>query len=332
MYVDAYITIAPDATNPVGVPHTFTVTVKKNLGLGGGYVAAAGEHVNFTLTNGGNAAPSSTPQSSTCDNAGANTNASGQCTIVFNSQTPGTVTGHATVTLTIGGVTLTRDTDDTGQNSDDAVKTYITGAIKILKNSTKGGAVAQAGAVFSVTGDLLPAGFQVTDNGTNDGDPDVGEICVGGVTPGSNYTVNEVTPPTGYGDATPDQPGRRRRVRHLHYRDLRRREHGDVRQPAAVRHPGQLPRRRIHRDEHRVHHLRWELDARCQPGIRVAEVQDEDGHRLRRRERRSGQERDDHRVHLGGRPVAVDLSDRRSSTDVGDTGRGPGAIRGLFAI
>ena len=69
------------------------------------------------------------------------------------------------------------------------------GALKILKNSTKGGAVANPGAVFSYDG------ATVTDNGAGDEDPDVGEVCVSGLTTG-DYTVNEVSPPPGYGDAT----------------------------------------------------------------------------------------------------------------------------------
>jgi Prealbumin-like fold domain len=69
------------------------------------------------------------------------------------------------------------------------------GALKILKNSTKGGAVSQPGAVFSYDSS------SVTDNGAGDEDPDVGEVCVSGLSLG-NYTVNEVTPPPGYGDAT----------------------------------------------------------------------------------------------------------------------------------
>jgi hypothetical protein len=69
------------------------------------------------------------------------------------------------------------------------------GAIRILKNSTKGGAVSQPGAVFSYDGS------SVTDNGTGDQDQDVGEVCVAGLTPG-DYTVNETSPPDGYGDAS----------------------------------------------------------------------------------------------------------------------------------
>ena len=51
------------------------------------------------------------------------------------------------------------------------------GAIRILKNSTKGGPVSQAGAVFTYNGS------SVTDNGANDEDPDVGQVCVSGLTP-----------------------------------------------------------------------------------------------------------------------------------------------------
>jgi hypothetical protein len=69
------------------------------------------------------------------------------------------------------------------------------GALKILKNSTKGGAVSQAGAVFSYDGS------SVTDNGTGDEDPDVGEVCVSGLATG-DYTVDETSPPPGYGGDT----------------------------------------------------------------------------------------------------------------------------------
>jgi hypothetical protein len=71
----------------------------------------------------------------------------------------------------------------------------LTGALKILKNSTKGGAVKKAGAVFSYNGS------SVTDNGTGDEDPAVGSVCVSGLAPGT-YTVNETSPPPGYGAAT----------------------------------------------------------------------------------------------------------------------------------
>jgi len=113
------------------------------------------------------------------------------------------VSGHASsgvtpvIDVAAGTVTFAIDAD-----TDVLDCTYYNqlqlGALKILKNSTKGGAVSAAGAVFSyarggVTG-------SVTDNGTGDGDTDVGEVCVSGLTLG-DYTVNETTPPPGYGDA-----------------------------------------------------------------------------------------------------------------------------------
>jgi hypothetical protein len=69
------------------------------------------------------------------------------------------------------------------------------GALAIVKNSTKGGAVANDGAVFSY-GDS----GSVTDNGTGDEDSAVGSVCVSGLAPG-DYTVNETSPPDGYGGA-----------------------------------------------------------------------------------------------------------------------------------
>jgi hypothetical protein len=70
------------------------------------------------------------------------------------------------------------------------------GAIKILKRSTKtGNLVSTAGAVFSYDGS------SVTDNGAGDSDPATGSICVPGLASGS-YTVNETSPPPGYGAAS----------------------------------------------------------------------------------------------------------------------------------
>ena len=44
-WVNAKIAIAQTATNAVGAPHTFTVTLQKDTGNGNGFAAAAGEHV-----------------------------------------------------------------------------------------------------------------------------------------------------------------------------------------------------------------------------------------------------------------------------------------------
>jgi hypothetical protein len=71
----------------------------------------------------------------------------------------------------------------------------LEGALRILKNSSKGGSVLIAGAVFSYDTS------SVTDNGTGDEDTDIGEVCVSGLGVG-DYTVNETSPPTGYGAST----------------------------------------------------------------------------------------------------------------------------------
>jgi hypothetical protein len=75
------------------------------------------------------------------------------------------------------------------------------GALRILKNSAKTGtAVANDGAVFSYDDGVANPVPTVTDNGTGDEDTDVGEVCVSGLAPG-DYTVNEDSPPDGYGAA-----------------------------------------------------------------------------------------------------------------------------------
>lgn len=101
-----------------------------------------------------------------------------------------------TAVLTAGGI---------GQSS--ASVTVQCAAIRILKNSTKGGAVANAGAVFSVDGPdaNTDPDFSVTDDTTAaapDEDVDIGEVCVSGLVPGATYTINETSPPTGYGGAS----------------------------------------------------------------------------------------------------------------------------------
>src|SRR5262249_42736332 len=97
-WVNARISIAPNATNEVGQPHTFTVTLEKDAGTGT-FVAAAGEHVTVTLTD-SNGAAHSAPTGS-CTTSGPNTDANGQCTITFTSPSAGKVTGHASATLSV---------------------------------------------------------------------------------------------------------------------------------------------------------------------------------------------------------------------------------------
>lgn len=79
------------------------------------------------------------------------------------------------------------------------------GALLIHKNSSKGDGtdpVANAGAAFSVAGPAPSTdSFTVIDNGTNDEHTDIGVVCVSGLLVG-DYTVNETSPPAGYGGAS----------------------------------------------------------------------------------------------------------------------------------
>ncbi len=116
----------------------------------------------------------------------------------FTNLNPGTYTIDETTVP--AGYTKDPDLPETftlgdGENK---VLTYedvaLEGALSILKNSTKGGAVSQGGAVFSYDS------ASVTDNGAGDEDPAAGSVCVSGLDPG-DYTVNETSPPPGYGGA-----------------------------------------------------------------------------------------------------------------------------------
>jgi uncharacterized repeat protein (TIGR01451 family) len=140
--VNARISIAPNATNEVGQPHTFAVTVLQDDGLpvgapGGdafnGFGAAAGAAVAVTLTstNGATAAPSTA--------LSGVTNASGQFLVTFTSATAGQVIGNATTTLSVSGVPLTRATGDgNAGDSGPATKTFVDGRIGIAPDATNG--------------------------------------------------------------------------------------------------------------------------------------------------------------------------------------------------
>lgn len=103
-------------------------------------------------------------------------------------------TSHGTTIDTAAAPTVTFDLKPLDTVDCTYTNTLQRGALKILKNSTKGGAVANPGAVFSYDGS------SVTDNGVGDEDPAVGSVCVSGLLPG-DYTVDETSPPPGYADA-----------------------------------------------------------------------------------------------------------------------------------
>jgi hypothetical protein len=157
----AKISIAPNATNEVGQPHTFTVTLQKDTGSG--FVPAAGEHVDVTLTDSNGAFH--TAPTGTCTNAGPNTDAAGQCTITFTSNSAGKVTGHASATLNLG-TPIFVETDGVPPNSGNAVKRFVDANIQITPSGTN-----PVGATHTFTGHVNVntgngAGFVNAPNGT----------------------------------------------------------------------------------------------------------------------------------------------------------------------
>jgi uncharacterized repeat protein (TIGR01451 family) len=210
-FEDATISIAPNATNGITEPHTFTVTVLENAGDGNGFVAAANDPVTVTLTGQSGAVPiPESPLSGT-------TNASGQFQVTFTSDSAGQVLGNASTTFTLNGVTLTRATGDgKGEvgfvDSGPATKTFVAG--KILWKKVDGFGNLLGGATFLVTATggtavgLSPTSVTVTDNGSFDANKSNGlfELDSFQSFGGSNltglalgtYTIQEITPPPGY--------------------------------------------------------------------------------------------------------------------------------------
>ncbi len=126
-YVDASILVEGDDVNRVGEQHTFTVTVLANDG--GGNDPVEGATPTVTITPAG-----FTLVADNCDGVGdTGTNASGQCTVVINSNVTGIFNADASVTILVGGVSLTRDTaGNSGPDGNDgATKRYIDAKISI---------------------------------------------------------------------------------------------------------------------------------------------------------------------------------------------------------
>jgi hypothetical protein len=120
-WVDAFITLQLEHTpDPVGSVENVTAGVMTNDGGGAGYVPAdnALVHLNIVDPSVGNFVPSGT--STTCT-----TDATGQCVVQITSDVIGTTTVHASTTVTVVGVSLTRATGDgISLDQQDVVKTW----------------------------------------------------------------------------------------------------------------------------------------------------------------------------------------------------------------
>ena len=146
----AHITIAPSGVNAVGGSHTFTVTVTQNIG--GTETPVAGANPTVTLTAAGGAVVAA-GKVDTCATTG--TNAAGQCTVTFTSNSAGTVSGHAAVTVTLQGTPFSVETDGVAPNSGDALKRFVDANVSITPSGVN--AVGSA-HTFTVTSVASPAG------------------------------------------------------------------------------------------------------------------------------------------------------------------------------
>ncbi len=202
-FVDARINISPDGVNSIGESHTFTVKVETDDGTGSGFTDATdGTSVSVSLADANGAVNS--VSSDECADFGTS---SGTCNVTFTSDTAGTVTGSATTTFTLDGVELTRTTDATGDNSDVAVKEFVSGTISWIKEDNAGnllgGASFELCRVSNFNSEsetfepITPVCINVTDDSTEDQNANAGEIQVVGLVLGQ-YEITETTAPEGF--------------------------------------------------------------------------------------------------------------------------------------
>lgn len=213
-YVDAKISINPPLdTNGITESHTFTVKVEQDDGYpagspgdgASGFGPKSGVNPVVTLTESNGAVV--TNKTDNCATTG--TNSSGECTVTFTSNSAGTVTGSATISLTFTGLTgtVTRTTDGTAANSSVAVKHFVKGTLAWLKHDQDGALLG--GATFevcrtksydsatSVHTAITPVCVSVVDNSAPDTDADDGKFKMENLVMGT-YTVRETAAPAGY--------------------------------------------------------------------------------------------------------------------------------------
>ncbi len=206
--VDAFVTIASSDTNGITEPHAFVVHIES--ASGSAFQAVQGVFPSISFSGG-------TPgyvDTSDCDDG---TDAFGNCVVIINSNVAATFTAHAAVTLTVGGVSLTRDTDllttsvpagpGGSLGSGGAVKTYVAGSLSWTKEDESG--VLLGGATFEVCltevfqtftstfVDVVDSCFDVTDDVAPDEDPLPGKFLLTGLVLG-RYTVQETVAPPGF--------------------------------------------------------------------------------------------------------------------------------------
>ena len=150
---DAAIQIDGSAVNEVGDEHTFTVTAQQILG-GSASPAVDGTSVDVDLTAANGAVVNVID-----DNCAADPEADppspgtigGTCTVTFDSDTAGTITGHASATIMVGDTEIDVETDGTGDNSGEVVKRFVDARVGIDPDDTNG---IEESHTFTVTAEM----------------------------------------------------------------------------------------------------------------------------------------------------------------------------------
>jgi hypothetical protein len=208
-WVDGWITVTPlKATNGIGEAHTITAHVTQD---NGGTVSTApdGTKVEFSLSN-------NTAGASFVGGVDECTTTGGDCSVQINTTSAGGVDIHASTTFSVGGVSITRATDGTGNNSVDAHKDYLAGTLTWEKRALTTGGALLGGAEFQVcrtftwnsaTASLVdnnPDVCQTVADDTDgvagpgpDMDPAAGKFKLEDLVLG-RYTVKETVAPAGY--------------------------------------------------------------------------------------------------------------------------------------
>lgn len=159
--VDAYIELDPlEATNEVNDEHVITATVTQITGAG---ESAAPENtlVEFSLLNNTAGATFLLDGEENPIDSCLTVGTTGQCSVTIVSSTAGSVDIHAQTEFDVSGVTLFRETDGDGNNSDDANKIFVDASIEIdpLQDVNN----INSEHVFTITVTIYPAGADVTD-------------------------------------------------------------------------------------------------------------------------------------------------------------------------